>query len=275
MAQEIESIALSSTTPSVGDTLTYTVTPAEAVTSCLWYRDSVNSANVIGNTASYTVQKADMGHSIICVVTGNHDSNTNPDNPWYGTEQAATEVIEAKIDAEKTIHFRGGSGITIIADGDCEHGEDVKIAKINWDGVALEQEYNGVVPTPKWFRKIKAGQNITLSVNNNDICTISSYQVFQPGTGITISDGIIGNTGIVSVRYHTGSAASGDAISGSTLRQGPLYIGHGLQLRSFGDTVGNNGVGVKTSTQAVITGVSASNNALVFSTSSIQVVDIS
>ena len=275
MAQEIESIALSSTTPSVGDVLTYTVTPAGAVTDCLWYRDSVNSANVIGNTASYTVQKPDMGHTIICVATGNHDSNTNPNNPWYGTEQAVTSPVKINIAAEKAAHFRGGSGITITPDGDCEHSEGSKVAKINWDGVGVVQEYNGTVRDPKWFRKVKAGARIDFNISD-DVCTVSSV-IATSGTGISITttenSWTITNTGLVSFsEYPTGEYTTGE--------QGTIYIGRGLESRHYGGsdsipTGGRNGLGVKTVQKTVFTNMTASGGSITFTTETINCVDIS
>lgn len=272
MAQEIESIALSSTTPSVGDVLTYTVTPAEAVTSCLWYRDTINNTNVIGNESSYTVKKEDMGHIIICYVSG---VRSDTENSWYGSERAETEEIEAKIDAEKTVHFRGGPGITIIADGDCEHATETKVAKINWDGICLKQEYDGTVREPLWFRGIKAGTNITLNVAN-DQCTISALNDYSAGDGILIYNKAIFNDGILEIVDYPNKANPVFGVRRNGEGGRYIYVGKGIGTFSFGDTVGHNGIGVKTVRKTVLTGITSnSSTSITFTTETIDCVDTS
>lgn len=54
--------------PKVGDKLTVKVEPAGATVTYAWYR--AGSTEVIATTATYTVQRTDVGKALYCIVTG-------------------------------------------------------------------------------------------------------------------------------------------------------------------------------------------------------------
>ena len=56
--------------PLVGDTLTATITPAQATVDYQWYRDEVGGTK-LSTAAAYTATTADVGHKICLQVTGN------------------------------------------------------------------------------------------------------------------------------------------------------------------------------------------------------------
>ena len=56
--------------PLVGDTLTATITPAQATVTYQWYRDEVGGTK-LSTAAAYTATTADVGHKICVEVTGN------------------------------------------------------------------------------------------------------------------------------------------------------------------------------------------------------------
>ena len=56
--------------PLVGDTLTATITPAQATVTYQWYRDTKADANKLSTAAAYTATNADVGHKLLLVVTG-------------------------------------------------------------------------------------------------------------------------------------------------------------------------------------------------------------
>ena len=56
------------TSPKIGDKLTVVVEPAGATVTYAWYR--AGSKEIIATTATYTVQSADVGRALYCVVTG-------------------------------------------------------------------------------------------------------------------------------------------------------------------------------------------------------------
>ena len=62
------SVQGNTSSPKVGDKLTVKVEPAGATVTYAWYR--AGSTEVIATTATYTVQRTDVGKSLYCIVTG-------------------------------------------------------------------------------------------------------------------------------------------------------------------------------------------------------------
>ncbi len=67
----LTSVSLSNASPAVGDTLSISVSPAEATYKVIWYRDD---NQLLSTSGSYTVASGDAGHVIMVHVMGTGDS---------------------------------------------------------------------------------------------------------------------------------------------------------------------------------------------------------
>ena len=68
---QLKGVSLSDTTPTVGQTLTATLTPAGATATIAWYRDN---GVFVGSGSTYTVRSADVGYQLYAWAEGTGDT---------------------------------------------------------------------------------------------------------------------------------------------------------------------------------------------------------
>lgn len=119
-----------------------------------------------------------------------------------------------------------------------------------------------------------AGRYIWVTKRNNEWVALSqttAHSNYTAGDGIRISSNVITNTGVKKF------CRASDATKWTT--KGPLYVGHGLDIFHYMDSVltdgsYGDGLGVKTRGYTCVSGVSLENGELVFETGTVQGVDI-
>ena len=96
-AYQLKSVAISDTTPTVGDTLRATIAPSAATASISWFRDN---GVFVGSGSSYTVRSADKGYRLYAFAegTGNTDGEAT---------SAYTSAVTASVN--RTIVLQGVS----------------------------------------------------------------------------------------------------------------------------------------------------------------------
>ena len=93
----LQGVAISDTTPKVGDTLTVTLTPASATASLTW-RSS--AGHILGYGSSYTVSADDVGSSIYVYANGNGNTSGSVVSSLTATVQAQAQST-VRVDAVK------------------------------------------------------------------------------------------------------------------------------------------------------------------------------
>lgn len=118
------------------------------------------------------------------------------------------------------------------------------------------------------------GRYIWVTKRNNEWVALSQTTAhssnYTAGDGISISSNVITNTGVKKF------CRASDATKWTT--KGPLYVGHGLDIFHYMDSVltdgsYGDGLGVKTRGYTYVSGVSLENGELVFDTGTVQGVD--
>ena len=75
----ITSVAVSTTTPAVGQTLSAVVQPGGAAFSCRWYN---NYGTLLSNATTYTVRDGDVGYCLMVQVTGTGSTTGSAVSPY-------------------------------------------------------------------------------------------------------------------------------------------------------------------------------------------------
>jgi len=83
---QLKSIAISDTTPTVGDTLRATLAPSGATASISWFRDN---GVFVGSGNSYTVRSADKGYCLYAFAEGTGDTTGEATSAYTSTVVAA------------------------------------------------------------------------------------------------------------------------------------------------------------------------------------------
>ena len=92
----LRSVAISDTTPTVGQTLTVTLSPAGATASITWYRAN---GTVAGTGSSYTVQQTDLGSSLYVYAVGTGNTKGSAVSSVTGTVQGNAASTTKRINS--------------------------------------------------------------------------------------------------------------------------------------------------------------------------------
>lgn len=92
----LRSVAISDTTPTVGQTLTVNLTPAGATANITWYRAN---GTVAGTGSSYTVQQTDLGSSLYVYAVGTGSTKGSAVSSVTGKVQGNTASTTKRINS--------------------------------------------------------------------------------------------------------------------------------------------------------------------------------
>ena len=146
--------------PLVGDTLTATITPAQATVDYQWYRDEAKDANKLSTAAAYTATTADVGHKILLVVTGN--------GQWAGQK---VSVLSQPVTKERKV-----AGVMIV-NTNADHS-----APLAGDILKAVVAPSSATVTYSWrVAGVEKGKEATYVVQASD--SGKQIQVYATGTG--------------------------------------------------------------------------------------------
>ena len=106
----LRSVAISDTTPTVGQTLTVTLTPAGATANITWYRAN---GTVAGTGSSYTVQQTDLGSSLYVYAVGTGSTKGSAVSGVTGKVQGNTAGTTKRINSASLSDMTPSVGQTI------------------------------------------------------------------------------------------------------------------------------------------------------------------
>ena len=106
----LRSVAISDTTPTVGQTLTVTLTPAGATANITWYRAN---GTVAGTGSSYTVQQTDLGSSLYVYAVGTGSTKGSAVSSVTGKVQGNTAGTTKRINSATLSDMTPSVGQTI------------------------------------------------------------------------------------------------------------------------------------------------------------------
>ena len=145
--------------PLVGDTLTATITPAQATVDYQWYRDKVGGTK-LSTAAAYTATTADVGHKICLQVTGN--------GQWAGQK---VSVLSQPVTAERKV-----AGVMIV-NTNADH-----TAHLAGDILKAVVAPSSATVTYSWrVAGVEKGKEATYVVQASD--SGKQIQVYATGTG--------------------------------------------------------------------------------------------
>jgi len=89
---QLKAVSVSDTTPTVGQTLTASLSPAGATATISWFRDN---GVFVGSGSSYTVKSSDVGYKLYAWADGTGSTTGDATSPHTAkvTEQAASTVV--------------------------------------------------------------------------------------------------------------------------------------------------------------------------------------
>ena len=146
--------------PLVGDTLTATITPAQATVDYQWYRDEAKDANKLSTAAAYTATTADVGHKILLVVTGN--------GQWAGQK---VSVLSQPVTKERKV--AGVMIVNTIADHSAPLAGDILKAVVAPSSATVTYSWR--------VAGVEKGTEATYVVQASD--SGKQIQVYATGTG--------------------------------------------------------------------------------------------
>lgn len=146
--------------PLVGDTLTATITPAQATVDYQWYRDEAKDANKLSTAAAYTATTADVGHKILLVVTGN--------GQWAGQK---VSVLSQPVTKERKV--AGVMIVNTIADHSAPLAGDILKAVVAPSSATVTYSWR--------VAGVEKGKEATYVVQASD--SGKQIQVYATGTG--------------------------------------------------------------------------------------------
>ena len=145
--------------PLVGDTLTATITPAQATVDYQWYRDKVGGTK-LSTAAAYTATTADVGHKICLQVTGN--------GQWAGQK---VSVLSQPVTKERKV-----AGVMIV-NTNADHS-----APLAGDILKAVVAPSSATVTYSWrVAGVEKGKEATYVVQASD--SGKQIQVYATGTG--------------------------------------------------------------------------------------------
>ena len=145
--------------PLVGDTLTATITPAQATVDYQWYRDKVGGTK-LSTAAAYTATTADVGHKVCLQVTGN--------GQWAGQK---VSVLSQPVTAERKV-----AGVMIV-NTNADHS-----APLAGDILKAVVAPSSATVTYSWrVAGVEKGKEATYVVQASD--SGKQIQVYATGTG--------------------------------------------------------------------------------------------
>ena len=106
----LRSVAISDTTPTVGQTLTVILTPAGATANITWYRAN---GTVAGTGSSYTVQQTDLGSSLYVYAVGTGSTKGSAVSSVTGKVQGNTAGTTKRINSATLSDMTPSVGQTI------------------------------------------------------------------------------------------------------------------------------------------------------------------
>ena len=92
---QLKAVNISDTTPTVGQTLTATLSPAGATATISWFRDN---GVFVGSGSSYTVKSSDAGYKLYAWADGTGDTTgeaTSPHTASVAAQAAATVALQS------------------------------------------------------------------------------------------------------------------------------------------------------------------------------------
>ena len=145
--------------PLVGETLTATITPAQATVDYQWYRDKVGGTK-LSTAAAYTATTADVGHKICLQVTGN--------GQWAGQK---VSVLSQPVTKERKV-----AGVMIV-NTNADHS-----APLAGDILKAVVAPSSATVTYSWrVAGVEKGKEATYVVQASD--SGKQIQVYATGTG--------------------------------------------------------------------------------------------
>ena len=145
--------------PLVGDTLTATITPAQATVDYQWYRDEVGGTK-LSTAAAYTATTADVGHKICLQVTGN--------GQWAGQK---VSVLSQPVTKERKV--AGVMIVNTIADHSAPLAGDILKAVVAPSSATVTYSWR--------VAGVEKGTEATYVVQASD--SGKQIQVYATGTG--------------------------------------------------------------------------------------------
>ncbi len=145
--------------PLVGDTLTATITPAQATVDYQWYRDKVGGTK-LSTAAAYTATTADVGHKICVEVTGN--------GQWAGQK---VSVLSQPVTKERKV--AGVMIVNTIADHSAPLAGDILKAVVAPSSATVTYSWR--------VAGVEKGTEATYVVQASD--SGKQIQVYATGTG--------------------------------------------------------------------------------------------
>ena len=145
--------------PLVGDTLTATITPAQATVDYQWYRDEVGGTK-LSTAAAYTATTADVGHKICLQVTGN--------GQWAGQK---VSVLSQPVTKERKV--AGVMIVNTIADHSAPLAGDILKAVVAPSSATVTYSWR--------VAGVEKGKEATYVVQASD--SGKQIQVYATGTG--------------------------------------------------------------------------------------------
>ena len=145
--------------PLVGDTLTATITPAQATVDYQWYRDKVGGTK-LSTAAAYTATTADVGHKICVEVTGT--------GQWAGQK---VSVLSQPVTKERKV--AGVMIVNTIADHSAPLAGDILKAVVAPSSATVTYSWR--------VAGVEKGKEATYVVQASD--SGKQIQVYATGTG--------------------------------------------------------------------------------------------